>query len=169
MQVEAIHTNYFEQSSLRGDPLWKAGYYCTLTYDHYTHEWILEKLYQQAESDKGENESHHFARLSQTPPDLKGPLHVDFNFKVNLDDMRKKYSSILQKGGQYKPPNCKSRHKVAVIIPFRNRYEHLDYWLYYLHPILMRQQLDYGLFIINQDGNGVFNRAKLMNVGFGKL
>lgn len=54
---------------------------------------------------------------------------------------------------------------MAVIIPFRNRYEHLNHWLYYLHPILMRQQLDYGVYVINQDGDGIFNRAKLMNVG----
>ncbi|XP_020781375.2 beta-1,4-galactosyltransferase 1-like [Boleophthalmus pectinirostris] len=102
----------------------------------------------------------------ETPPDLKGPLRVEFNFKVKLDDLRNKYSGTLQEGGQYKPPNCMSKRKVAVIIPFRNRYEHLGYWLYYLHPILMRQQLDYRVFVINQDGEGVFNRAKLMNVGY---
>lgn len=30
----------------------------------------------------------------------------------------------------------------------------------------MRQELDYGVYIINQDGEGVFNRAKLMNAGY---
>uniref|UniRef100_A0A3B5LCN3 Beta-1,4-galactosyltransferase n=1 Tax=Xiphophorus couchianus TaxID=32473 RepID=A0A3B5LCN3_9TELE len=55
---------------------------------------------------------------------------------------------------------------VAVIIPFRNRYEHLTHWLHYVHPVLMRQQLDYGVYVINQDGDGAFNRAKLMNIGF---
>lgn len=100
-----------------------------------------------------------------TPPDLKGPLRVEFNFKVNIDDLRKDYNGTLQDGGRYKPTDCVSKHKVAVIIPFRNRHEHLSYWLYYLHPILMRQQVDYGVFVINQDGDGVFNRAKLMNVG----
>ncbi|GLD54877.1 beta-1,4-galactosyltransferase 1-like protein [Lates japonicus] len=69
-------------------------------------------------------------------------------------------------GGQYKPPDCIAKQKVAIIIPFRNRHEHLKYWMYYLHPILMRQQLDYGVYVINQDGEGVFNRAKLMNVGY---
>ncbi|KAM4544102.1 beta-1,4-galactosyltransferase 1-like [Fundulus diaphanus] len=55
---------------------------------------------------------------------------------------------------------------VAFIIPFRNRSEHLNHWLYYLHPILIRQQLDYGVYVINQEGDGVFNRAKLKNIGF---
>ncbi|TWW54887.1 Beta-1,4-galactosyltransferase 1 [Takifugu flavidus] len=56
--------------------------------------------------------------------------------------------------------------KVAIIIPYRNRHEHLKHLLFYLHPMLVRQQLDYGIYVINQDGEGVFNRAKLMNVGF---
>ena len=55
---------------------------------------------------------------------------------------------------------------MAIIIPFRNRHEHLKHWLFYLHPILIRQQLDYGVYVINQDGEGVFNRAKLMNAGY---
>lgn len=102
----------------------------------------------------------------EKPPDLEGPLRIEFNFKVNLDDMRKQYSGTLHEGGSYKPQNCISKHKVAIIIPFRNRHEHLGYWLYYLHPILIRQQLDYTVFVINQDGEGIFNRAKLMNVGY---
>lgn len=55
---------------------------------------------------------------------------------------------------------------MAIIVPFRNRHEHLKHWLYYLHPILKRQQLDYGIYVINQDGEGIFNRAKLLNVGY---
>lgn len=102
----------------------------------------------------------------ETPPDLKGPLRIEFNFKVNLDDMKKQYNGTLREGGRFKPPDCVSKHKVAIIIPFRNRHEHFGYWLYYLHPILMRQQIDYGVYVINQDGEGVFNRAKLLNVGY---
>ncbi|CAF94425.1 unnamed protein product, partial [Tetraodon nigroviridis] len=69
-------------------------------------------------------------------------------------------------GGRYMPRDCLSQHKVAIIIPYRNRHEHLKHLLFYLHPMLVRQQLDYGIYVINQDGEGVFNRAKLMNVGF---
>ncbi|KAG7218128.1 hypothetical protein INR49_020579 [Caranx melampygus] len=29
-----------------------------------------------------------------------------------------------------------------------------------------RQQLDYGVYVINQDGDEIFNRAKLLNVGY---
>ncbi|CAN2390048.1 4-galactosyltransferase 1, partial [Pristimantis euphronides] len=69
-------------------------------------------------------------------------------------------------GGRYKPKDCKALQKVALIIPFRNRDEHLKYWLHYLHPILQRQQLDYGIYVINQDGYSTFNRAKLLNIGY---
>uniref|UniRef100_A0A3Q2ZN11 Beta-1,4-galactosyltransferase n=1 Tax=Kryptolebias marmoratus TaxID=37003 RepID=A0A3Q2ZN11_KRYMA len=100
-----------------------------------------------------------------TPPDLVGPLHVEFDTKRTLDRVREQVGSFLQLGGRFKPPNCVSKQKVAIIIPFRNRYEHLSHWLYYLHPILMRQQVDYGVYVINQDGEGLFNKAKLMNAG----
>ena len=39
-------------------------------------------------------------------------------------------------------------------------------FLYNIHPILQRQQLDYQIFIVEQAGKGDFNRAALMNVGY---
>ncbi|KAM7390634.1 hypothetical protein PAMA_008698 [Pampus argenteus] len=102
----------------------------------------------------------------ENPPDLVGPLKVEFNFKRTMDEVKQEIGARLQDGGRYTPPDCISRHKVAIIIPFRNRHDHLKHWLYYLHPILIRQQLDYGVYVINQDGDGIFNRAKLMNAGY---
>ncbi|XP_027007644.2 beta-1,4-galactosyltransferase 1-like [Tachysurus fulvidraco] len=98
-------------------------------------------------------------------PLLVGPLRVEFNVPVNLDEVRN-VNSVLQEGGRFRPKDCIALQKVAIIIPFRNRDEHLKYWLHYLHPILQRQQLDYGVYIINQVGEETFNRAKLLNVGF---
>ncbi|KAK7916252.1 hypothetical protein WMY93_012013 [Mugilogobius chulae] len=83
----------------------------------------------------------------------------------SLEDVKKSNPSITS-GGRFKPPDCIALQKVAIIIPFRNRDEHLKYWLYYLHPILQRQQLDYGIYVINQDGEATFNRAKLLNIGY---
>lgn len=105
-------------------------------------------------------------RCPDTPPNLVGPLLVEFNSVRTLDGVRKEIGPPLQLGGRYKPKECIPHQKVAIIIPFRNRHEHLIHWLYYLHPILIRQQQDYGVYVINQYGDGVFNRAKLMNVGF---
>ncbi|XP_015830586.3 beta-1,4-galactosyltransferase 2 [Nothobranchius furzeri] len=102
----------------------------------------------------------------ETPPNLLGPIQVEFETNRFMDDVRKKVGSFLQMGGRYKPPDCISKQKVAIIIPFRHRHEHLTHWLYYVHPNLIRQQLHYGIYVINQDGDGKFNRAKLMNIGY---
>lgn len=102
----------------------------------------------------------------EAPPNLVGPLYVGFDFGRTLEDVRTLFSSSLEAGGRFKPRDCVAKQKVAIIIPFRNRHEHLKHWLYYLHPILMRQEVDYGVYVINQDGDGVFNRAKLMNAGY---
>ncbi|XP_012882098.1 PREDICTED: beta-1,4-galactosyltransferase 1 [Dipodomys ordii] len=98
-------------------------------------------------------------------PLLIGPMMIQFNFPVDLDLLAKQNPEVKM-GGRHKPKDCISPHKVAIIIPFRNRQEHLRYWLYYLHPILQRQQLDYGIYVINQAGDTIFNRAKLLNIGF---
>ncbi|XP_046904355.1 beta-1,4-galactosyltransferase 1 [Hypomesus transpacificus] len=101
----------------------------------------------------------------ETSPLLVGPLRIEFSTPVNLDMVRNENPNV-KTGGRFKPSNCIALQKVAIIIPFRNREEHLKFWLYYLHPILQRQQLDYGVYVINQDDNEVFNRAKLLNVGY---
>lgn len=104
-------------------------------------------------------------RCPETSPLLVGPLRVEFNTPLSLDQIKEENPNVLP-GGRFKPKDCEALQKVAIIIPFRNRDEHLKYWLYYLHPILQRQQLDYGVYVINQDGTEIFNRAKLLNVGY---
>lgn len=104
-------------------------------------------------------------KCPETSPLLVGPLRVEFISPVDLSEV-KRQNPALQLGGRYRPRDCVARAKVAVIIPFRRREEHLKFWLFYLHPILQRQQLDYGVYVINQDGEQVFNRAKLLNVGY---
>ncbi|KAM9399473.1 beta-1,4-galactosyltransferase 1-like [Salvelinus alpinus] len=106
-----------------------------------------------------------FEKCPDPSPHLVGPLRVEFSTPVSLDTVRKENPG-LQEGGRYKPHDCVALQKVALIIPFRHRDEHLKFWLYYLHPILQRQQLDYGVYVINQDGDNTFNRAKLMNIGY---
>ncbi|XP_063106354.1 beta-1,4-galactosyltransferase 1-like [Cavia porcellus] len=98
-------------------------------------------------------------------PLLIGPMVIKFNIPVDLEFLATQNPEIRM-GGRYTPKECISPHKVAIIIPFRNRQEHLKYLLYYLHPLLQRQQLDYGIYVINQAGDYIFNRAKLLNIGF---
>ncbi|XP_065110461.1 beta-1,4-galactosyltransferase 1 [Paramisgurnus dabryanus] len=107
----------------------------------------------------------HLEPCPETSPLLLGPLQVGFANPLNLSEVREDNPEV-NTGGRYKPSECVALQKVAIIIPFRNRDEHLKYWLYYLHPILQRQQLDYGIYIIEQNGKDTFNRAKLLNVGY---
>lgn len=62
--------------------------------------------------------------------------------------MERNYSLI--QNGQYKPKNCKSRQNVAILIPFRDRESHLRIFLNHMHPFLMRQQLQYGIYVVEQ-------------------
>lgn len=100
------------------------------------------------------------------PPDLQGPLAISFSHNCLSHDEIKKNNPLVQNGGHFVPPYCTASCKVAIIIPYRNREEHLSYFLEYMHPILQRQLLDYRIFIINQYAPFKFNRAKLMNVGY---
>ncbi|XP_076083246.1 beta-1,4-N-acetylgalactosaminyltransferase bre-4-like isoform X3 [Mytilus galloprovincialis] len=72
----------------------------------------------------------------------------------------------VQDGGRGKPSDCYPRHRVAIIIPYRNRDSQLRTFLYNIHPILYRQELDYGIYVVEQNGSSVFNRAMLMNIGY---
>ncbi|XP_039976131.1 beta-1,4-galactosyltransferase 1 [Xiphias gladius] len=124
-----------------------------------------KSLERQPEEREAKEPVKKLEKCPEPSPLLVGPLRVEFKTPVNLEQL-KKDNPDLQPGGRFKPKDCEALQKVAIIIPFRKREEHLRYWLYYLHPILQRQQLDYGVYVINQEGDEVFNRAKLLNVGY---
>lgn len=43
-----------------------------------------------------------------------------------------------------------SAHKLAVIVPFRDRYEEMMEFVPHIHAFLMRQEVDHEMWIINQ-------------------
>ncbi|KAJ8037295.1 Beta-1,4-galactosyltransferase 5 [Holothuria leucospilota] len=69
-------------------------------------------------------------------------------------------------GGHWIPSGCIPRWKVAVIIPFRDRFVHLPIILRHLVPFLKSQYLEFGIFFVEQANELQFNRAMLMNVGY---
>lgn len=99
------------------------------------------------------------------PPNLVGPIQVDTT-PDELDTIEKILSLKVQTGGRYKPTECRARDRVAIVIPYRDRKQHLPILLKNLHPFLMKQQIDYGIYLVEQSTEGSFNRAKLMNIGF---
>ncbi|KAL4657629.1 beta-1,4-galactosyltransferase 3-like [Arapaima gigas] len=114
---------------------------------------------------RGPGNEENLPYCPKKSPLINGPFHVTFPSGLTLAEVERR-NPLVVRGGRYRPPNCESRHRTAIIIPHRNREHHLKFLLYYLHPFLQRQQLNYGIYIIHQGGNYTFNRAKLMNVGF---
>ncbi|KAJ8968497.1 hypothetical protein NQ317_014669 [Molorchus minor] len=103
------------------------------------------------------------------------PDDVSFNLRGRIPVVRSPVPTVqqlessfswLKPGGHWAPENCRVLKKVAIIIPFRCRGEHLLLFLQHMHPFLRRQMLDYTIFIVEQDGDGPFNRALLMNIGY---
>uniref|UniRef100_A0A915DG84 Uncharacterized protein n=1 Tax=Ditylenchus dipsaci TaxID=166011 RepID=A0A915DG84_9BILA len=93
-----------------------------------------------------------------------GPIRVWMDTPP-IDKLELLYPNLAP-GGHGQPEKCRARHRVAIIVPYRDRLTHLRTLLHNLHSLLNKQQLDYGIFVIEQVNNQTFNRGKLMNVGF---
>jgi hypothetical protein len=76
------------------------------------------------------------------------------------------FTKNLIMGGHYKPVDCVARHKVAIIIPYKNRASNLNDFMYHMHPFLQKQELDYQIFVVEQFNNNLFNKGVLMNSAF---
>lgn len=75
-------------------------------------------------------------------------------------------NSDLSRGGTWKPQNCTAQHRVAIIIPYRDRYNHLVRLLAALVPILKQQNIYFKIYVTEQFGNYTFNKGVLMNAAF---
>lgn len=56
--------------------------------------------------------------------------------------------------------------KLGVIVPYRNRPEHLDLFKRRITRYLERHEIPYELIIVEQDNAKMFNRGMLLNIGF---
>tara|TARA_B100000795_G_scaffold268030_1_gene254128 strand:- start:980 stop:1732 length:753 start_codon:yes stop_codon:yes gene_type:complete len=54
----------------------------------------------------------------------------------------------------------------SIIIPYRNRKKHLDFFLRYTAPLLQKHIDNCEIIIVEQTGGKLFNRGKLLNIGF---
>ncbi|XP_007487264.1 beta-1,4-galactosyltransferase 6 isoform X4 [Monodelphis domestica] len=100
-------------------------------------------------------------------PYMRGLINVNMS-EISLDEIQQVFSKDLDigPGGHWRPSDCKPRWKVAVLIPFRNRHEHLPIFFLHLIPMLQKQRLEFAFYVIEQTGTQPFNRAMLFNVGF---
>lgn len=56
--------------------------------------------------------------------------------------------------------------RLAIIVPFRDRFEELLQFVPHLNKFLSDQQIAHHIFVVNQVDRFRFNRASLINVGF---
>jgi len=59
----------------------------------------------------------------------------------------------LMPGGRLMPLGCIPRHRVAVIVPFRARDQHLTYFVNHLYPFLRSQLIDFIIIVVEQVHN----------------
>ncbi|KAL5010140.1 hypothetical protein ScPMuIL_012445 [Solemya velum] len=135
-----------------------------------THQYIIKtgrSIISSDTSKKTDRERLHYC--PEFPPDLSGVIKVNFNETENLAyrDISIQHPDILP-GGMWRPSDCVSRHRVAIIIPFRDRKRHLTILLANLLPVLKRQQLHFRIYLVEQFGNDTFNKGRIMNAAFGE-
>uniref|UniRef100_A0A1I8AB40 Beta-1,4-N-acetylgalactosaminyltransferase n=1 Tax=Steinernema glaseri TaxID=37863 RepID=A0A1I8AB40_9BILA len=75
-------------------------------------------------------------------------------------------NDFVQPGGRWRPTDCVARHKVAIIIPYRDRHSHLTRLLNFLYPILRQQRIDFRFIVTEQYGDDLFNKGRIMNAAF---
>lgn len=88
------------------------------------------------------------------PPNLVGRIKLLID-DVSFDQLEAERPE-LEPGGHFKPPNCKAVQKVAVIIPYRAREEHLRKFLHNIHPFLQKQQAEYVIYVVEQVSRASF-------------
>lgn len=96
---------------------------------------------------------------------LAGKVEIVKSPVPRISDLEKRFK-WLKLGGHYTPTECQTNNHVAIIVPYRSRAEQLLLFIQHMHPFLKKQQIEYTIFIVEQNGNEPFNRAMLMNVGF---
>lgn len=133
------------------------------TYETFLHSFIHNYLSISA------NRTVSLNYCPPVPPDLQGPLFVDEvpkNFSIITNSS---YYIDVEIGGHYHPQTCLARHKVAIIVPYRDRWDILTHFLYHTHQILQRQQLDYRIYVCEQAFNKTFNKGIVMNGCFKEI
>ncbi|CAB4015670.1 beta-1,4-galactosyltransferase 1-like, partial [Paramuricea clavata] len=83
--------------------------------------------------------------------DLVGRLQVNQSVP-DMEDIASSWNerNWVLNGGAWRPITCQAVSKVAIIIPYRDRYPHLKIFLRHMHPILKRQLLDYRIIVVEQ-------------------
>jgi len=95
--------------------------------------------------------------------DLEGENHRPAAFLPTWREIHALSSSLGIVDGCYQPSDCTPVEKVAIIIPYKDREDHLLKWLWHMHQMLVRQRRSYCVFVSEPMGAGHFNKGSTMN------
>lgn len=86
----------------------------------------------------------------------------------NYIEAHKSMHNEATKRGHYNTllDDTTGKKKLAVIVPFRDRFEELLQFVPHMNRFLGDQKIPYHIFVVNQVDRFRFNRASLINVGF---
>ena len=137
------------------------------------HKIVLEKANQIMEHNKPLAEDRWYGE--KRPPDSlcdkpngTGFVCVNMTVPSSIHHIPSVHASVprVRPGGYWRPVNCTSRSRLAVVIPYRDRYDNLKRMLQHLHPFLQRQMIEYQMFVVEPVRSRTFNRGFLKNIGF---
>lgn len=125
---------------------------------------------------KTHKRSHHLEQLplcSSETDYLVGKIRV-YTPPEDFDAMKSSASSLRSSSdinytcvnGRWKPVHCTARHRLAIIIPYKDRLSNLNFFMYHMHPFLQKQLLEYQIFVVEQSNDDLFNKGVLMNAAF---
>ncbi|XP_055325112.1 beta-1,4-N-acetylgalactosaminyltransferase bre-4-like isoform X2 [Sitodiplosis mosellana] len=101
----------------------------------------------------------------KSPPNRLGRIPIDFK-EETLEIVETRLSVPLQPGGWFAPKECRANHRVAIVVPKRGREYMLPTFLKNMHAMLMKQQIEYGIYVVEQPLDQDFNRGALFNIAF---
>ena len=78
-----------------------------------------------------------------------GNLSVNTVEPESWDEIDSLYPQ-LSAGGRWWPAHCRARHRVAIIVPYRDREAHLKIFLRHIHSYVQAQQIEYAIFVVEQ-------------------
>jgi hypothetical protein len=143
--------------------------------DSISNEYFIARQVILLKNYTSKNTSEH---CPSVPPNLRGKINVTislpfyFNAHTSIfndSNDRALYFNALKNGGYWRPLDCLARHRVAIVIPYKNRFDQLNIFLYHMHPFLQTQQLDYQIFVVEQVNDALFNKGILMNACFKEI
>lgn len=106
----------------------------------------------------------HHSLCPRRPSSFVGPINPNKSAST-LQSVEDALRTKVTDGGFYTPKECVPFDSVAIIVPYRDRSDHLPIFLLNIHPFLINQNLQYAIFVVEQTPGNQFNRGTLLNIG----